>query len=88
MQAALFDMVTSMTIAVIARKGYWLLSGVSRVLSVTYLRPAPTGEVLLIEAVVVHIGKQLGVLRATMKRKRDGAIMSICEHNKVNDSKL
>lgn len=88
MQAALFDMVTSMTIAIIAKKDYWLFSGVSRVLSTTYVRPAPTGEVVLIEAEVVHVGKQLGVLKATMRRKRDGAVISICEHNKVNDSKL
>lgn len=32
----------------------------------------------------MHAGKRLAVTKGTMKRKSDGAIVSTCEHNKVN----
>ena len=55
----------------------------SRVLTVTYLRPAPEGEELLLECDVVHMGKKLSMLKGTLKRERDGAIVSTCDHNKA-----
>ncbi|KAF2155676.1 hypothetical protein K461DRAFT_290679 [Myriangium duriaei CBS 260.36] len=91
--STIFDILTSFTTAVIARPGFWLLGGVSRTLNVTYLRPAPSGEPMLIECEIIHAGQRLALMKATMRKKSDGAIISICEHNKVNadppvDSKL
>ncbi|PSK34445.1 hypothetical protein C1H76_9443 [Elsinoe australis] len=83
-QATIYDICTSIVLSLIARPGFWMLGGVSRVLSVTYIRPAPVGETLILECEIVHAGKRLAVTKGTMKRKSDGAIVSTCEHNKVN----
>ncbi|QIW97407.1 hypothetical protein AMS68_002925 [Peltaster fructicola] len=95
-QATIFDAVTTLALQAVAEpeKGQWLEGGgVSRTLNVTYLRPAPEGERVLLECEVVHAGKRLCLLRGVMKRERDGAIISTCEHNKSvvergNDWKL
>jgi len=68
----------------IARPGFWLFAGVTRTLNVTYLRPVPQGEEILIECEVVHAGKRLCTLKGTMRRKRDGAVLALCEHGKVS----
>ena len=54
-QATLLDIVTSYAVACAARKGFWETSGVTRVLSVSYLRPAPTGTEVVIEGEVGFI---------------------------------
>ena len=51
-QASLFDITTSLALIPISRPGFWMLGGVSRVLTVTYLRPLPTGEKVLLECEV------------------------------------
>jgi acyl-coenzyme A thioesterase PaaI-like protein len=51
---------------------------------VTYLRPIPEGEKVLVECEVVHAGKRLCSLKGTMKRESDGAVLAICEHGKVS----
>jgi acyl-coenzyme A thioesterase PaaI-like protein len=71
-------------LAPIAKPGFWAFAGVTRTLSVTYLRPIPVGEEILIESEVVHAGKRLCTIKGTMRRKRDGAIMATCEHGKVS----
>lgn len=58
--ATLFDFCTTTALIPVARPGYWAYMGVSRTLNVTYLRPVPLGEVVLIESEVVHAGKRLG----------------------------
>ena len=82
--ATVFDFLTSFTIPILSQADFWLFPGVSRTLNVTYLRPAPSGEPVLIECEVVHIGKRMCVLKGTMRSKRDGAPLSTCEHHKVN----
>jgi len=76
-------MCTSIAMQAVAPPGSWVNGGVSRVLSVSYLRPAPQGEDLLLECEVTHVGKTLALLRGTLKRERDGAVVSTCEHNKA-----
>ncbi|KAI7179950.1 hypothetical protein KC343_g8648 [Hortaea werneckii] len=83
MQSAIFDMLTSIAMQAIGKKDFWVNGGVSRVLNVSYLRPAPEGIELLVECEVVHMGKTLALLQGRMKRADDGAIISTCEHNKV-----
>jgi uncharacterized protein (TIGR00369 family) len=99
--ATLFDWCTTTALIPVSKPEFWLFKGVSRTLNVTYLRPVPEGEVVLIESEVVHIGKRLckfrryldlggsladyaGTLKGTMRRKSDGAVLTICEHGKVN----
>lgn len=57
--ATLFDYCTSMALVPVSREGFWNFVGVSRTLNVTYLRPMPTGTIVLIECEVIHAGKKL-----------------------------
>ena len=57
--ATIFDVCTTTALAPIAAPGFWAYAGVSRTLNVTYLRPIPKGEVVLVESEVVHAGKRL-----------------------------
>ncbi|KAH8804995.1 putative acyl-coenzyme A thioesterase 13, partial [Xylogone sp. PMI_703] len=82
--ATIFDFLTTCALAPIAREGFWAYAGVSRTLNVTYLRPVPLGEEVVIECEVVHAGKRLCALKGVMKRKRDGAVLAICEHGKAS----
>lgn len=82
--ATLFDWCTTLPLAMINRPGFWQFMGVSRTLNVTYLRPAPAGEELLIEAEIVQVGKKMATLKGTMRRKRDGMVTAVCEHGKFN----
>lgn len=50
----------------------------------TYLRPVPKGETVLIDSEVVHAGKRMCMLKGVMKRESDGAVMAVCEHGKFN----
>lgn len=61
-----------------------MLGGVSRALNVTYLRPAPEGEKVLIVCDVVAAGRQMASTKASMVRERDGVVLSTCLHEKVN----
>ncbi|EMC97471.1 hypothetical protein BAUCODRAFT_54865, partial [Baudoinia panamericana UAMH 10762] len=82
-QAAMFDVCTSLAIQAIGSLDNWITGGVSRVLSVTYVRPAAEGEDVLMECEICHTGKTLALTRGVLKRERDGAILSTCEHNKA-----
>lgn len=83
-QATIFDFCTTMPLTLIGRPGFWMYLGVSRTLNVTYLRPAPVGEEVLIECEIVQAGKRMCTLRGVMRRKSDGQILSICEHGKAS----
>ncbi|KAM0325479.1 hypothetical protein ACHAQA_007466 [Verticillium albo-atrum] len=82
--ATLFDYTTSLSLALVARPGAWQHLGVTRTLNVTYLRPVPVGTDVLIECEVVAAGRLLSALRGTIRRKSDGLIMVVCEHQKFN----
>ncbi|KAG7119114.1 Acyl-coenzyme A thioesterase 13 like protein [Verticillium longisporum] len=82
--ASLFDYTTSLSLALVARPGAWQHLGVSRTLNVTYLRPVPVGTDVLVQCEVVAAGKVLSALRGTIRRKSDGAILVVCEHQKFN----
>ncbi|KAK3622257.1 hypothetical protein LTR56_022305 [Elasticomyces elasticus] len=82
-QSSIFDMCTSIAMQAIGKKDFWLNGGVTRVLTVTCLRPAPEGEDLLLECEVVQMGRSLSLLQGTLKREKDGVIVSTCEHHKA-----
>lgn len=82
--ATLFDLCTTIPLALISRPGFWQFLGVTRNLNVTYFRPVPMGEEVVIETEAMQVGKRLATLKGVMRRKRDGEIVSICEHLKAN----
>lgn len=82
--ATLFDFCTTMPLSLINKPGYWAYLGVTRTLSVTYLRPVPVGMEVLIECEVIHAGKNLATMKGVMKRKSDGAILCMAEHGKAS----
>ncbi|PBP19616.1 thioesterase superfamily protein [Diplocarpon rosae] len=82
--ATIFDVCTTAALAPVARPGFWVGAGVSRTLHVTYLRPIPVGERVLVECEVVHAGRRLCTLKGTMRRETDGKVLAICEHGKVS----
>ena len=79
----MYDICTSLTLMAIGQPGFWINGGVSRVLTVNYLRPAPEGTELEMETEVTAAGKQLAMLRGVIRRADTGAPVSTCEHNKV-----
>ncbi|KAK6431706.1 hypothetical protein LTR95_012127 [Oleoguttula sp. CCFEE 5521] len=84
-QSTAFDMLTSLAIMANLEPGNpFMDGGVSRTLNVTYLRPAPLGEMLVMECEVTHVGKRMAMTRGFLKRERDGAVVSTCEHNKAS----
>jgi acyl-coenzyme A thioesterase PaaI-like protein len=82
-QATIYDMLTGMAIQGIGRRDFWLNGGVSRSLSVTYLRPAPEGTELECDVELMHAGKSLALMRGVMRRADDGKLISTCEHDKA-----
>jgi uncharacterized protein (TIGR00369 family) len=81
--AMIFDTCTSMTAAAVSREDFWDAGHVSRHLNCQYIRPAPIGCVLEVESTIVHLGKNLGTVRGTMRRKDDGKTCYTCVHDKV-----
>ena len=82
--STLLDYVTSLSLGLINKPGFWFFLGVTRTLTVTLLRPIPIGEVILIEGELVHAGRRLAHLRGRITRESDGAVLAVCEHDKVN----
>ncbi|KAL7789065.1 HotDog domain-containing protein [Trichoderma ceciliae] len=82
--ASLLDFCTSMVLALISKPGFWQTMGVSRTLNTTYMRPVPAGMEVLMECEILQVGKRLCALRGTMRRKNDGELLCVCEHNKAN----
>lgn len=82
-QSMIHDILSTLAVMAIGKDGGWLNGGVSRVLTVNYLRPAQEGVEMELEAEVVGVGKTLCLLRSVMRRKHDGVAVSTCEHSKV-----
>lgn len=82
-QSTIFDICTSLVLMAIGREGWWINGGVSRTLTVNYLRPAPMDTEMELEAEVVAAGKSLALTRGVLKRASDGVPVSTCEHSKA-----
>ncbi|CCT72856.1 uncharacterized protein FFB20_14926 [Fusarium fujikuroi] len=82
--ALIYDMCTTMSAAPLSRKGFWEFGGVSRNLSVTYIRPARADRDILVECQVLHIGERFVTIRGQMRDKESGALLSVAEHSKVS----
>ncbi|KAF8460420.1 HotDog domain-containing protein [Kalaharituber pfeilii] len=82
--ALLIDVTTTCALVPIAKPGFWQYAGVSRNLSVTYLRPAPMGSTIVITAEVVQAGKTVCTVRGVVTDKKSGKVLSIAEHGKIS----
>lgn len=51
-QSAMHDYCTSWAMLTVARKGFWMSTGLTRALNMTYLRAAKVGEMLVLECEV------------------------------------
>lgn len=58
--ALLVDMATTLAVAPLSTEDFWHFGGVSRTMSITYLRPIVAESVLWVECEVKAIGKRLG----------------------------
>lgn len=85
----LFDNLTTLALLTIAKPGYWDTFGVSRTLTVSFLRPLPANSKVLVDCEVVAAGKRMVNIMGTMKTA-DGKICVTCVHDKaaVERSKL
>ncbi|KAF3924709.1 hypothetical protein AA313_de0207549 [Arthrobotrys entomopaga] len=81
--STIFDIATSMVLALVQKEGFWELWGVSRTLNCTYLKAAPAGIDVTIECEIVSLGKRMTHMRGVMKNEK-GDILITCEHGKVN----
>lgn len=84
LSAGIYDTATTWTLDPIRRPGFWNFFGTTRSLNLTFMNPAAEGDWLRMESEVVHAGKRLCMIRATLFREMDGAIVSTCEHQKFN----
>lgn len=81
--ATFYDLCTSLTLQAVGKPGFWINAGVSRVLTVNYLRPAPEGTELEMDTEVISVGQSLAMLRGVLKIAESGKPVSTCEHNKA-----
>jgi len=87
--ALLFDGLSTATIGLIAQQGMWVGSEATLSLIVKYLQPVREGERVLVECEIVHAGRRLATVRATMAREADGSLLAVCfldKHNPESDA--
>jgi acyl-coenzyme A thioesterase 13 len=70
--ATLIDVVGSIAIITADRHGR---SGVSTDLNVSWIAPAPLGDIILIDATVLKVGRNLGFVAVDLRRESDGALL-------------
>lgn len=82
--ALIYDMCTTMCTAPLAKKGFWQFGGVSRNLSVTFMRPATLDMDIVVECEVLQMGARLATIRGQMRDRSTGNLLSVAEHNKAS----
>ncbi|KAF2159417.1 hypothetical protein M409DRAFT_30167 [Zasmidium cellare ATCC 36951] len=80
--ATLADMATTMATAPLSQRGFWEFGGVSRTLSVTYLKPVKVGGVVEVVCEVRSIGRRLSVTQCVVREKETGEMLALAEHGK------
>jgi hypothetical protein len=81
----IFDMATTTALCPVAKPGYWeFMGGVTRSLSISYLKGVPIGVTVRIHSKVVSVGKQMAMIRGVMTSLDGKIIYSTVDHHKVN----
>ncbi|KAF7512671.1 hypothetical protein GJ744_000932 [Endocarpon pusillum] len=80
--STLLDTLTSTALLTIAKAGYWKTLGVSRTLTVTFLRPLPLGTKVFVDCEVVAVEKSMANVKGTMKNA-DGKVSITSIHDKA-----
>jgi acyl-coenzyme A thioesterase 13 len=68
----------------VSSPGIFALGGVSRNLSLTYLRPVPEGTEIRVVCEVIHVGRKLALLRGEIRRAKDDTVCVVASHEKAN----
>lgn len=82
--ATLIDFLTTVAIAPLARKGCFEYPGVSRTLSLGYLKPVKADEEVEIICECLGVGRRLAAIRCVIRREADGEICVEGVHHKVS----
>lgn len=82
--ATLIDFLTTTAIAPLASKGKFEYGGVSRTLSVGYLKPTKNGEEVEVVCECVNVGRRLAAIRCVLRRESDGEVLVTGEHHKAS----
>ena len=77
-------MSTTSALGPLARPGFWdFLGGVTRSLTISYLRGIPKGSTVILDARVEQAGRTMAYIYGTCKDKETGATLATCVHHKV-----
>ena len=68
----------------VSRPGFYGMGGVSRNLSLTYLRPVPLGTEVRIICDLVHAGRRLALIKSEIRRAEDDVLCVVSDHEKAN----
>jgi acyl-coenzyme A thioesterase PaaI-like protein len=61
----------------------YVSQGVSRHIDITYFGPLIEDEGVLIEAEILQVSARGGVIRGSLKRAKDGALLAVCTQEKI-----
>lgn len=84
--STIFDILTTTALLTVAKPGYWDMLGVSRTLTITFLRPLPLGTKVFVNCEVVAVGKNMANIKGTMKTA-DGKVCVTCIHDKATQQR-
>jgi acyl-coenzyme A thioesterase 13 len=81
----IFDMATTTALCPLARPNFWeFMGGVTRTLSISYLRAVPIGTTVRLYSHVVSCGRQMAMIRGEMTSLDSKVTYCTVEHHKVN----
>ncbi|KUJ09154.1 uncharacterized protein LY89DRAFT_690670 [Mollisia scopiformis] len=80
----IFDMCTTIALGPLAKPGFWdFLGGVTRTLSISYLKAIPIGTTIRVYSEVMQVGRTMALIRGTMTSLDRKTVYCTCEHHKV-----
>jgi len=81
----IFDMSTTTALCPLARPGFWeFMGGVTRTLSISYLKAVPIRTTVRLHSYVVSAGRQMAMIRGAMTSLDGKVVYCTVEHHKVN----
>lgn len=81
----LLDMCTMSALGPLAKDRHWVfLGGLTRSLSLSYLRDCPEGVKVIIDSTVLQAGRSMALIRGEIKSPDGKIVYVVVDHNKVN----